>query len=239
MPKKKIKKTKKIFSWKKYFLILLGVFVLCAVSIFAADRFNKPECANSESCINDLSGNFEDARIGYFMGEKVAVPQEIADAPSDNVVLGDSTSDKHIYIDLSAQRLYAKEGDRIIYEFLISSGKWGRTPTGDFMTWIKLRSTRMSGGSTKLGTYYNLPNVPYTMYFANSSVPKWRGYGIHGAYWHNNFGHPMSHGCINMKPEEAGILYAWANPQSGENSITVDAAHPGTPITIYGTAPWN
>lgn len=239
MPKKKIKKAKKIFSWKKYFLILLGVFVLSAVSIFAADRFNKPECANSESCINDLSGNFEDARIGYFMGKKVAVPREIADAPSDNVVLGDSTSDKHIYIDLSAQRLYAKEGDRIIYEFLISSGKWGRTPTGDFMTWIKLRSTRMSGGSTKLGTYYNLPNVPYTMYFYNSAVPKWRGYGVHGAYWHNNFGHPMSHGCINMKPEEAGILYAWANPQSGNNSITVDAAHPGTPITIYGTAPWN
>lgn len=245
MPKKKTKRTslpagraKKIFSWKKYFLILLGVLVLCAVSIFAADRFNKPECANSESCINDLSGNFEDARIGYFMGETVDVPKSIAQTPPGKTVLGEST-DKHIYIDLTNQKLFAKEGGNVIYEFLISSGKWGRTPTGDFTTWIKLRYTRMKGGNKAIGTYYDLPNVPFVMYFYNSAVPKYRGYGIHGAYWHNNFGHPMSHGCINMKPEEAGILYAWANPQSGENSITIDATHPGTPITIYGTAPWN
>ena len=130
-----------------------------------------------------------------------------------------------------------KEGDRIIYEFLVSTGKWGRTPTGDFTTWIKLRSTRMQGGSKALGTYYNLPNVPYTMYFYGSGIPKSRGYGIHGAYWHNNFGHPMSHGCINMKVEEARLLYEWANPPATGYTTYVDADHPGTPITIYGTAP--
>ena len=62
----------------------------------------------------------------------------------------------------------------------------------------------MTGGSKALGTYYNLPNVPYVMYY-------YQGYGIHGAYWHNNFGHPMSHGCVNMKPEEAGIVFNWAD----------------------------
>ena len=62
----------------------------------------------------------------------------------------------------------------------------------------------MKGGSKALGTFYDLANVPYVMYY-------YQGYGIHGAYWHNNFGHPMSHGCINMRPEEAGIVYSWAD----------------------------
>jgi len=97
-----------------------------------------------------------------------------------------------------------KEGDTTVGSFLISSGKWSPTPTGEWPIWIKLRYTRMKGGSKALGTYYNLPNVPYTMYYN-------QGYGIHGAYWHNNFGQPMSHGCINMKPEEAGIVFNWAS----------------------------
>lgn len=120
-------------------------------------------------------------------------------------VLGDSSSsNKKIEIDLSDQKLYMKEGDNIIGSFLVSTGKWAPTPTGSFAIWTKLRYTTMAGGSKALGTYYNLPNVPYTMYF-------YQGYGIHGAYWHNNFGNPMSHGCVNMRPEEAGIVFNWAN----------------------------
>ena len=53
------------------------------------------------------------------------------------------------------------------------------------------------------GPGYNLPNVPWTMYFHG-------GYAIHGTYWHNNFGRPMSHGCVNMKTPEAKILFQWA-----------------------------
>ncbi len=239
MPRKKSKKPKRSFGFKKYFILIAGVFAIATLSLLFSDRLNKPECANSESCIKDLSGKFEqDQKIGYFMGKEVNVPEENLAQTESRTVLGEST-DKHIYIDLTNQKLFAKEGDRTVYEFLVSTGKWGRTPTGDFTTWIKLRYTRMTGGNKAIGTYYDLPNVPYVMYFANAEIPKWRGYGIHGAYWHNNFGHPMSHGCINMKPEEAGLLYAWANPASGESSITVDAANPGTPVTIYGTAPWN
>lgn len=171
------------------------------------------------------------------MGQIVTIPAEVAMEPDTKTVLGDTSSDKHIYIDLSTQRLYAKEGDRTVYEFLISSGKWGKTPTGNFTTWIKLRATRMQGGNPAIGTYYNLPNVPYVMYFYNSDIPKWRGYGIHGTYWHNNFGHPMSHGCINMKTEEARLLYDWANPPTEGYTTYADADSPGTPITIYGQAP--
>ena len=96
-----------------------------------------------------------------------------------------------------------KEGDATVNSFLVSTGKWYPTPTGEWRIWTKLRYTRMKGGSKALGTYYDLPNVPYTMYYN-------QGYGIHGAYWHNNFGHPMSHGCVNMRPVEAGIVFSWA-----------------------------
>lgn len=95
----------------------------------------------------------------------------------------------------------------------------------------------MSGGSRALGTYYNLPNVPYTMYFYNEETPKSRGFGIHGAYWHNNFGYPMSHGCINMRIKDVEKLYYWATPYSASNTTYATEEDPGTPIRIYGVAP--
>lgn len=115
-----------------------------------------------------------------------------------------ATGEKYIEVSLNEQRLYMKQGSTIINSFLISSGRWAPTPKGEWRIWIKLRYTRMKGGSKDLGTYYDLPNVPYTMYYN-------QGYGVHGAYWHSNFGHPMSHGCINMKPSEAGIVFNWVD----------------------------
>jgi lipoprotein-anchoring transpeptidase ErfK/SrfK len=155
-------------------------------------------------------------------------------------ILGTNTSNKRIEVDLTNQRIYAFEGDRKIYDFLISSGKWGKTPTGTFRIWIKLRYTRMKGGSKALGTWYDLPNVPYTMFFSNNEVPSWRGFGIHGTYWHSNFGRPMSHGCINMKTEEVEKLYYWAEPVLGDKpSLRATDDNPGTPVIIYGKAPNN
>jgi lipoprotein-anchoring transpeptidase ErfK/SrfK len=112
--------------------------------------------------------------------------------------------ERWIEVNLSQQRLYGWEGGNQVYNFLISSGRWAPTPTGEYRVWTKLKSTTMKGGSKALGTYYYLPNVPCTMYF-------YKGYGIHGAYWHNNFGHPMSHGCVNMRPNESCELFNWAS----------------------------
>lgn len=139
---------------------------------------------------------------GQFLSQKFTY--KLHNLPT-TAILGSTTSsqDKWIEVDLSDQRLNMKEGDNTVGSFLVSSGKWAPTPTGEWRIWTKLRTTRMEGGSKALNTYYNLPNVPYTMYY-------YQGYGIHGAYWHNNFGHPMSHGCINMRPEEAGIVFNWA-----------------------------
>ncbi len=108
------------------------------------------------------------------------------------------SSDRWIDINLSQQMLYAYEGDRVVASFVVSTGLPDTpTVTGTFYVWVKLLYDDMAGPG------YYLPDVPYVMYF-------YRGYGIHGTYWHSNFGTPMSHGCVNMETSEAGWLYNWA-----------------------------
>lgn len=221
-------------------LRIASVFLIAILSISIIYYLSSRNiCANSISCIKNLTGQFEqNAYVGEFLGETVMLPELIAQSVTVPPILGETTtSDKRIEVDLSLQKLYAYEGGSLIYEFPVSTGKWGLTPTGEFRTWIKLRFTRMVGGVKGTGTYYNLPNVPYTMYFYNDQIPKWRGYGIHGAYWHNNFGHPMSHGCINMKIEDAEKLYHWSSPPSSSNTTYASDDSPGTKVIIYGTTP--
>jgi lipoprotein-anchoring transpeptidase ErfK/SrfK len=104
-----------------------------------------------------------------------------------------------IDVDLSQQRVYAYEGDTVVNSFVVSTGTW-QTPTvtGKFSVWTKLRSTTMSGPG------YYLTNVPYVMYF-------YKSYGLHGTYWHNNFGTPMSHGCVNLSIPDAEWLYNFSS----------------------------
>ncbi len=238
----KKKSSKQINSTKinRKKLIWFFGFVIVAAGIFLhLNKLQSASCANSISCVNELSGKYDSSKnTGEFMNKIVKIPDQAVENTLTKNVLGDTTynSNKHIYVDLTNQKLYAKEGDKTVYEFLISSGKWQKTPTGDFNIWIKVNSTRMKGGSRELGTYYDLPNVQWTMFFYNANIPKSRGYGIHGAYWHNNFGHPMSHGCINMRTEEAKLIYDWADPAPTGYSTLVTPQNPGTPITIYGKA---
>ncbi len=122
----------------------------------------------------------------------------VAEATPKKVPADRSESDKWIEIDLSKQRLYAHEGQETVLVAKVSTGtRYYPTVRGRFKIYAKYRSTPMSGPG------YYLPGVPWTMYF-------YGGYAIHGAYWHNNFGHPMSHGCVNMKVNQAKWLYAWA-----------------------------
>lgn len=155
--------------------------------------------------IKSQTGEFEGDQRAEFLNRLIGFRDRISTQRAD--ILGETTQpkgEKWIEVDLSDQKLYMKEGDTNAGSFLISAGKWAPTLTGEWRIWTKLRYARMQGGSKALGTYYDLPNVPYTMYY-------YQGYGIHGAYWHNNFGHPMSHGCINMRPEEAGVVFKWAD----------------------------
>jgi lipoprotein-anchoring transpeptidase ErfK/SrfK len=106
---------------------------------------------------------------------------------------------KRFLVVLSQQMLYAYEGDTLVRSTKVSTGTW-RTPTvtGTYHIYLRYTSARMRGPG------YDLPNVPYVMYF-------YKGYGMHGTYWHNNFGTPMSHGCVNMPTSEAEWAYYWSD----------------------------
>lgn len=112
------------------------------------------------------------------------------------------SGEKWIDVNLTTQRLTAYVGQTAVFSTLVSTGIWKYpTVTGTYRIYVKYRSANMSGGSG--ADYYYLPNVPHVMYF-------YRGYGFHGTYWHNNFGRPMSHGCVNLSLTDARWLFGWA-----------------------------
>ena|SRR3989337_986865 len=228
-----MKKSLALYFCLAAFLLFLSGFLS---SGWLAARFSPQATVDP----NTISSEFDpQVTAAVFNNRSVPIPLPLAEIEPPKAILGESDEPKRIEVDLTNQRLYAYEGTRQIYNFLISSGKWARTPTGVFRIWAKLRYTKMEGGSKTLRTYYYLPNVPFVMYFSNDQIPSWRGFGLHGTYWHSNFGHPMSHGCINMKIEEAGLIYDWVKPDlKGKKSIFASDDNPGTEIRIYGEAPW-
>lgn len=112
---------------------------------------------------------------------------------------GVGANERWVDVNLTTQTLRAYEGDTVVFTTLISSGTWDHpTVTGQFRVWLEYESQTMDG--RLLGYDYFLENVPYVMYF-------FQDYAIHGTYWHNNFGNPMSHGCVNMETGDAGWIY--------------------------------
>lgn len=215
------------------------VGLLSAVSLLSVFTLGLQFYLNQQTPIDPsrIGGDYQVQTLtGEFHGAKITVPA--LEQGKILGVLGDNTQPKRIEVDLTNQRLYAYEGNQKVYDFLVSTGKWGRTPTGVFRIWGKYRYAKMEGGNKALHTYYYLPNVPFVMFFANNQVPASRGYSLHGTYWHNNFGHTMSHGCVNMKTEEAEIIYRWSLPSLGDKkSIKSTPDNLGTEIVIYGTPP--
>ena len=109
---------------------------------------------------------------------------------------------KWIDVNLTKQKMTAYDGNKVILTSLVSSGTAKHpTVTGTFAIYVKLATTTMKGGTG--AEAYNLPNVPWVMYF-------YQDYGLHGTYWHNNFGHVMSHGCVNLPTPIAKQIYDWA-----------------------------
>jgi len=203
------KKKGLLFFLRHYLFLSVVALVFFTGTTVAMKGINaQPDCANSKSCKTDLSEKIENNAIGFFQGKKVIPPKIDPADTSVQPVLGATTqkTDKHIYVDLAAQTLYAYEGKKLFFTTLVSTGKWGKTPTGNFNIWEKLVSTRMTGGEG--ADAYDLPNVPYVMYF-------YHDFGLHGAYWHDNFGHTMSHGCVNLRQVDAKTLFDWADGPNG------------------------
>ncbi len=130
---------------------------------------------------------------------------------------------KWIEVDLGRQTVIAWEGDVAVRQMAASTGT-ALTPTvtGRYPIYLKVTSQTMSGPG------YSIPNVPHILYF-------FRGYALHGAYWHTNFGTPQSHGCVNLPLEDAAWLFAWAGPQlpPGAFNVYASADNPGTLVVVH------
>jgi lipoprotein-anchoring transpeptidase ErfK/SrfK len=139
-------------------------------------------------------------------------------------------TDRHIFVYLDRQQATAVENGQVVRTFKVSTGK-AKTPTatGNFYIYDRyLRKTMRSRGIPKgRPGYYEVEDVPYTQFFKGDLA-------LHGAFWHNGFGHPASHGCVNLSTkekntrwpnasEDAGWLYSWAAL--------------GVPVTVYREAP--
>lgn len=124
----------------------------------------------------------------------------VSNAPFKTITI--SGSGKWIEVDVTRETATLWIGNQSIQTFLISSGR-AATPTelGQFAIYSKKPIMTMTG--TILGDYFYIPNIKWVSFFDG-------GEAFHGTYWHHNFGHPMSHGCINMTEADAKILYDFA-----------------------------
>ena len=154
--------------------------------------------------------------------------------------------EKKIEVNLTTQTLTAREYGRIVFQTNISSGIPGggqagekglstTTPDGKFQILDKYPSKHMGysyfssttkGGSLADSDGYVLPGVPWTSFFTEV------GHAFHGTYWHQNFGAPMSHGCVNMRTRDANWLFRWVKPPH-TTTATSNHSTSGTPVEIF------
>jgi lipoprotein-anchoring transpeptidase ErfK/SrfK len=167
--------------------------------------------------------------LWYRIGEGQWIPQTAVgvinvDLPPEGVAPGE----RWIEVDLFEQTLAAYEGERLVYATLVSSGlkQWATDP-GLFRIWVKLVKAKMSGREG-FADYYYIEDVPWIMYFN-------RDMALHGAYWHDRFGYPHSHGCVNLAPLDAQWLFNWTGPvvPEGEKAMYPTEADPGTWVWVH------
>lgn len=118
--------------------------------------------------------------------------------------------DKKILVKLESQVLYAYEGSTLVFAAPVSTGGIFRvgtytTPQGNFITYYKRPSRHMAAGDIA-ASGYDLPGVPWVQYITESGI------SFHGTFWHNDFGRPRSHGCINLATPAAKWLFRWTSP---------------------------
>jgi hypothetical protein len=138
---------------------------------------------------------------------------------------------KRMDVNLTTQTLTCFENDTLVFSTSVSTGQAGmETPSGTFHINDKLPSRNMSTTSYLADDTLPLVGVPWCSFFTE------QGHAFHGTYWHNNFGVPMSHGCVNMRNEDAIWLFRWNLPSAGFEEInkqTLDVRGYGTYVDIH------
>lgn len=156
----------------------------------------------------------------------------------DFAPINPNVENKNIRVNVSYQYLSCFEDNREVYFCRVSTGakfnsigeavdKWS-TPLGEHLTYRKLASMHMIGGSTGAG--WDTPGIGWTNLFANGGV------AIHSTFWHNDFGVPRSHGCVNVTPEDAHWIFRWTTPivpyDPGDIDVTALNLPPGTHVNV-------
>jgi lipoprotein-anchoring transpeptidase ErfK/SrfK len=152
--------------------------------------------------------------------------------PEDFSTINPEASEKRIVVDVNYQTMSCFEGKTEVFFTRISSGAkfdylgnrvdvW-ETPVGKYPIWRKLVSLHMSGGTT--GGGWDLPGIGWVSLFIGSGV------AIHSTFWHNNFGVPMSNGCVNARPEDAQWVFRWSQPPVPADPGDLSVPWPGGTI---------
>jgi hypothetical protein len=156
---------------------------------------------------------FADAKSGKPVAYRIGDGEWI-DAPDAKLVTAATPpeliqpGERWFDVDVDAETLVAYEGDTAVYATLVSSGaKATPTETGLYRIWKKVAETDMRGLSGGGEDPYSVATVPWTEFFSPE-----KGLALHTAYWHDGFGHPKSHGCVNLAPIDARWLYFWSDP---------------------------
>ena len=141
---------------------------------------------------------------------------------------GIGPAERWVHVDTDEQTLTAYEGDRLVFATLVSTGKrdW-ETPPGTFRVWLKVRHARMHGHRVR----YLVEEVPQIMWFS-------RDVALHAAAWHDRFGTPVSHGCVNLSFADGEWLFRWAPPELPEGWHALSPGAAGLPtmwVVIEGT----
>jgi hypothetical protein len=153
--------------------------------------------------------------------------------PEELTPLSPEVADKRIEIHLDKQTFQCFEGSQKVLDTLCSTGVYLRTengkrifgtPAGKWAVTRKRPSRHMAGDDLAAADFYDLPGVPWVSYF------HWWGVSIHGTYWHNDYGKPHSHGCINVPSDVAKWVFRWSLPTAGLDRKETDGK--GTPVIV-------
>jgi hypothetical protein len=171
------------------------------------DRIERDDSGIVWYRVNEKYGTYGDLLWGDGRAFRPISPGEIEP-------ISPEVEEKRVVVDLTYQTLSCYEGSREVYFARVSTGVYfdingnpidkSSTPLGKLTIWRKLVSTHMSGGASGVG--WDLSGVGWTTLFAGNGV------AIHSTYWHNNFGVPMSRGCVNAQPEDARWVFRWTQP---------------------------
>jgi lipoprotein-anchoring transpeptidase ErfK/SrfK len=172
--------------------------------------------------INERYGTYGDTFYGRAEAFRPLTVEDVAPINPDS-------DDKRVVVNLTDQTLSCFEGQREVYFCRVSTGAkfnaqgeatdtWA-TPPGPHPVFRKLVSLHMSGGASGVG--WDLPGIGWTTFFASGGI------AIHSTFWHNNFGVPMSHGCVNAEAADAKWIFRWVNPPVEYEPGDITVSMPG------------